>query len=515
MKRWFFALAFLVVGAVAGGLLTGSILRGQNGDGVTVQGPVGQTGLPKDLASYSPVVKRVLPAVVSIESKTKPRKVKAQQPNSRRRAPLDDQQLPDELRKFMEEFGRGPLEMPDEGPHVGFGSGFIVDPKGVILTNYHVVDGADQVEITLTDGRKFPSKEVHADPKSDLAIVRIEAKAPLAFLELGDSDAMEIGDRVLAVGAPFGLTGTVTAGIVSAKGRSGLRMNLYEDFLQTDAAINPGNSGGPLLNLEGKVIGINSAIKSRSGGFQGVGLAISSNMAKNVMEQLLKTGSVRRGYLGVQIKDLDDPDLAARLGVKGQGGVVVGQIFEGTPAAKGGLKEGDVITTVGGKAIKNGRELQRMVASLTPGKPVAVTVVREGKTQELSVTVEEQPAEFGTAAVPTPRRGTTSRESVKLDKLGIQVADLTPETAEELGYKEDDKGVVITRVEEDSPAAEKGLRRGMLIVRVDQKPVRSVSDLQRHVEKGVPDNGVLFKVRTPAGASDLVVVKPTESAKQQ
>src|SRR5438309_2148302 len=275
--------------------------------------------------SFRDVVKKVLPAVVSVESKAKPepRRTGAQNNPRRRVVPrLDDQQVPEDFRRFFEEFQR---RQEDEGPSeqfLGFGSGFIVDPKGIVLTNNHVVDGATEVEVTLHDGRKFVSKDIKTDEKTDLAIVRLDTKgASLPYLELGDSSAMEIGDRVLAVGAPFGLTGTVTSGIISAKGRYGLGLNKYEDFLQTDAAINPGNSGGPLVNLDGKVIGVNSAIKSRSGGFQGVGLAISSNMAKNVMEQLLKHGTVHRGFLGIQMQELD-PDVASRLGVPSDKGVL-------------------------------------------------------------------------------------------------------------------------------------------------------------------------------------------------
>src|SRR5205823_5715105 len=207
----------------------------------------------------------------------------------------------------------------EEGPSeqfIGFGSGFIVDPKGVVLTNNHVVDGATEVEVTLHDGRKFTSKDIKTDEKTDLAIVRLDTKgASLPYLELGDSASMEIGDRVLAVGAPFRLTGTVTSGIISAKGRYGLGLNKYEDFLQTDAAINPGNSGGPLVNLDGKVIGVTSAIKSRSGGFQGVGLAISSNEARKIMRRLHEHGVVRRGYLGVQIRDVEE-ETAKKYGLK-------------------------------------------------------------------------------------------------------------------------------------------------------------------------------------------------------
>ncbi|HEV3257625.1 MAG TPA: trypsin-like peptidase domain-containing protein, partial [Gemmataceae bacterium] len=258
MARWSIALVSLVAGGVAGVFLAGPLLQGQ--------APVPPV-FPKELSSYRDVVKRVLPAVVMIEVKAKPAATRKSGSGKRQSSPFDDQRIPDDLRKFFEgqpqQFGD-----EDDGPTMGLGSGFVVDPKGVILTNNHVVDGASEVEVHFKDGRTLVSKDIKTDSKTDLAIVRVEAQAALPYLELGDSDAMEIGDRVLAVGAPFGLDGSVTAGIISAKGRS-LHMNMYEDFLQTDAAINPGNSGGPLVNLEGRVIGIDSAIKSRSGGFQG------------------------------------------------------------------------------------------------------------------------------------------------------------------------------------------------------------------------------------------------------
>src|SRR5262245_37370465 len=240
MKRWSFLLACVVVAGVAGALFLNPLLQGQ-----ATAPPVA----PKELTSYRDIVKHVLPAVVSIEAKAKP-VGSPQQPAARRPLPFNDSRIPEEFRRFFEDMPRQPFDSMDEFPRLGFGSGFIVDPKGVILTNYHVVDGADQVEVELKDGRKFVSRDIKADAKTDLAIVRVTAKDPLPSLQLGDSDAMEIGDRVLAVGAPFGLTGSVTHGIISAKGRN-LKLNMYEDFLQTDAPINPGNSGGPLINLEG------------------------------------------------------------------------------------------------------------------------------------------------------------------------------------------------------------------------------------------------------------------------
>jgi serine protease Do len=312
----------------------------------------------------------VLPAVVSIEARTKtkrPKKANTGQPMQR-----DN----------------------DDAPPVGFGSGFLVDPSGVVVTNYHVVEDADVVEVQLRDGRKIVSKDIKTDPKSDLAIIRIETKTSLPFLEFGDSSEMEIGDRVLAVGAPFGLPGSVTAGIVSGKERS-LNVNMYEDFVQTDAAINPGNSGGPLVNLEGKVIGVNAAIKSRNGGFQGVGLAITSNLAKKVTEQLHKHGYMSRGYLGVNIKDVDSPEAATRLGLQEAAGVLVSAVYDDAPAAKAGCMRGDVIVSLGGKSIKDGRELQSIVASLPLNKPVEVIVMRDGRKKSLQITIEEQPREFG------------------------------------------------------------------------------------------------------------------------
>jgi serine protease Do len=496
MKRVPLMVCFLVAGAALGILLAGSLLQGQ------VPGVAAVSG---EVASYRDVVKKVLPAVVSIESRVKA--VKAKRPG--RRSPLEDQ-LPEEFRRFFEMPNLDDDEAPT--PHGGFGSGFLVDPKGIILTNHHVVDGADQVIVELRDGRKFTSKDVKSDPKTDLAIVKIDAKGPLPYLEMGDSSAMEIGDRVLAVGAPFGLTGTVTHGIISAKGRA-LHMNLYEDFLQTDAAINPGNSGGPLVNLEGKVIGINAAIKSRSGGFQGVGLAVASNMAKTVMAQLLKDGVVRRGYLGVQIKDIVDPEVAARLGLKeGEHGVLVTRVFSKTPGARAGLKDGDVIQSLGGKPVKDGRELQTVVAGLPLGKPVAVSVLRDGQHQTLSVTIEEQPRDYGMARVPLRRAPEPETDVVPMEKIGIEATDLTPETAEQLGYPEQLRGALVTKVESDGLAAGAGLRRGMVVTKVDKKAVASAKALKEALANASLEKGVLLQVHSPQGGTNYVLLKSGAAA---
>jgi serine protease Do len=337
------------------------------------------------LTSYRDIVRRVLPAVVSIEARVARKPLPGQPP------PIDG--IPKPNTPFEEPERR--QDAPTDDGNLGFGSGFIVDSSGVVLTNYHVVEGADEFEVQLTDGRKFVSQDFRADRKTDLAIIRLKPNRPLPAVELGDSEAMEIGDRVLAMGSPFGLRGSVTAGIVSAKGRS-LRLTNFEDFIQTDAAINPGNSGGPLVNMEGKVIGVTSAIKSRTGGFQGVALAIASNLARNALGQLLKTGVVHRGFIGAVVDDLD-PDSIARLAVKG--GVITKRVLADSPAHKAGLRAGDVITVIAGQPIRDSRDMQRIVADLPLDHDTVMTFIRNGQTLRIHVAVIDQPE-----IVEQPRR---------------------------------------------------------------------------------------------------------------
>jgi len=382
----------------------------------------------KGPANYRDIVKQVLPAVVDIESQAhslSKATLKKQSEQSPEQAL--DQDLPDELRHFLEMFpkhrahGRGQMEQP----RLGSGSGFIIDPSGVVVTAYHVVQGADRVTVKLQDGRRFISKNIKSDPMTDLAIVRIETKEKLPALQWGDSSAMDIGDRVLAVGAPFGLGGTVTQGIVSGKGRS-LRLNRYEDFIQTDAAINPGNSGGPLVNLEGKVIGVNSVIKTMSGGFQGIGLAVSSDLARQIVDELLKSGTVKRGFLGVQISMLS-PEIGARLGLKDQRGLLVAKVFANSPAAKAGLKEGDIITAWDGKAIESPTTLSFAVARHPVGKPAELGVWHDGKATKLEVTIAQQPAQFGSNEGSEERPATAENGRTWMQNLGVAVSDLTKE----------------------------------------------------------------------------------------
>jgi serine protease Do len=486
-KPYLAALLTLCLGVLAGGYVTGTISHGQTGRNLPT------AVIPKELTSYREVVKGVLPAVVSIESRAKARTNKAQ---ANRPPRLD------------EDFDGSPFGPGFGGaePRLGFGSGVLVDPKGIVLTNFHVVDGADQVIVTLKDGKKFTSKEIFGDSKTDLAIVKLNTQGKaLPYLDLGDSEAMEIGDRVLAVGAPFGLTGSVTSGIISAKGRYNLNMNMYEDFLQTDAAINPGNSGGPLVNLEGKVIGINAAIKTRNGGFQGVGLAVASNLAKNVMKSLVADGVVQRGYLGIQIRELAE-DVAKRLGVP-DGGVLVGQVFEKSPAELAKVKPGDVITSIAGRAVKDGRMLQTVVAGLPLKKSAEVRIIRDGQTLTVPVTIEKMPNEYGTVRTKVPQSVPSTPEAITVDNVGVQVADLSAEAAGEWGYGKSARGVLITGVKRGSIAAENGLRPGMLITKVDRKAVTDTAAARKALEGGSLSRGMLLQVQSPTGGTNYVMLR--------
>jgi serine protease Do len=475
------------------GMLFSDRLHGQN-----VPAPLPAV-MPKETGSYREVVKRVLPAVVSIEAKVTKKPVQANRP--RQQLPPN---VPEEFRRFFEGQDGGEQRFD---PNLGFGSGFVIDPSGVILTNFHVVDGADTLEVSFQDGRKFTTTDVRRDAKTDLAVLKIKADQPLPSLEFGDSDAMEVGDRVLAVGAPFGLAGTVTQGIVSAKSRQNLRLNQYEDFLQTDAAMNPGNSGGPLVNLEGKVVGINSAIKTRGGGSNGVGLAVSSNLAKDVSRQLLDGGSVKRGYLGVGVRAVD-ADLAARLGVPADGNaVVVTKVYDNTPAAKAGLKAGDAILSVGGVALKDVAALPRVVAKLPLGKPTEVIYVRDGKTFAQQVTIDEQPEDYGSAEKMTRSSSARVPTDAGVDVGGLTVTDLTPQLTGQLGFPRDAKGALIMGVERGSAAADVGLVRGLLIVKVDKTPISGVKDFQDAMAAASKEKGALLMVTRPNGESDFVVLK--------
>ncbi|MHC4460375.1 MAG: Do family serine endopeptidase [Planctomycetota bacterium] len=381
---------------------------------------------------------------------------------------------------------RSPRERQPERKYqqVAQGSGFIISPDGYIITSNHLVGEADKVTVKLGEDPDIEATVAGRDPDSDVAVIKIERK-DLAYLELADSDALEVGEWVIAIGNPFGLSHTVTAGIVSAKGRSGFRLATYEDFIQTDAAINPGNSGGPLLNLDGKVVGINTFIISRSGGNMGIGFAIPINMAKTISKELIETGKVVRGFLGVGIQDLD-PLLAASFGLKEDTkGVLVPNVRKGSAAEKAGLKHGDVIVEFEGKPIEKGKELQKRVGLLKPGAKVKIVVLRDGKRKTLSVKLGERPSAAEIAGAPPEA----------LEQLGFTVKDLTDELAERLGY-EGLTGVIVSRVESGSEAAKKGIIAGTLIMEVNRAQVKNTKEFNKAVEKAKEKGRVLLLIRT-------------------
>jgi len=389
------------------------------------------------------------------------------------------------------------LNRPHAVPRSGMGSGVIIDESGIVLTNNHVVAGGGKITVRLFDGRRFKATEVKSDPQPDLAIVRIEGADGFKAARLGDSDNTEIGDWVLALGQPFGLEGTVTAGIISAKGR-GIGITARENFLQTDAAINPGNSGGPLVNLNGEVIGINTAISSSSGGNQGVGFAVPINLAKWVGNQLVADGSVERAQLGVVIQRVTH-ELGEQFGVQAREGVLVTSVLPESAAATAGLKPGDVVLQFADKKITSPRQLQGIVERSTPGSAQELLVLRDGKQLTLSVTCHKQATDVVTTVGPAGQQGS------RFDALGLEAGPLDNEVAEQLGMAAA-KGVIITSVREGSPAERAGLAPGMVITQVNRRPVASVPELQAAIEKQSADRGVLLLIRTAAG-SRFVVLK--------
>jgi serine protease Do len=447
---------------------------------------------------------QILPSVVTIQHTTEPRRTQRRQPDvDEDFNPFGDSPFGDLFRNNPQ-FRRFFRDMPSipEGIQRSAGSGVVIDASGLILTNNHVVSGGGKIRVRLSDGREFEATEVKTDPATDLAIVRIEGAGKLRPARLGNSDDMQIGDWVLALGQPFGLEGTVTAGIISAKGR-GLGITERGNFLQTDAAINPGNSGGPLVNLDGEVIGINTAISSQSGGYQGVGFAIPINLAKWVSNQLAEHGSVKRAYLGVAIQPVSQ-DLAGQLGVGVREGVVVSQVYPNTPAAEAGLKEGDVVVAFDGKPVNNPRDLQLMVERTEIGAKRSLEVVRDGKRMRLQIVGREQPEDFGKVAADRATERDGEPSGTRFREVGVEVANLDAEVARQLGLKESE-GVVITSVDSGSPADEAGLTDGMVVLQVNRKPVKSVAEFKKAVSEKSLEEGLLFLVRTSEGTRFVVV----------
>ncbi len=422
--------------------------------------------------SYADVVDKTSPAVVRIESQIKANA-------------SDQSETPFGDNDFFKQFGI-PAPRQNQKPQIerGLGSGVIVSADGMILTNYHVINGAEKITVQTTDNKSLIAKVIGTDQPSDLAVIKIEGES-LPFLSLGNSDNVRIGDIVLAIGNPLGIGQTVTAGIISAKGRrTGLSDGSFEDFLQTDAPINRGNSGGALVNLNGELIGINSQILSSGGsggGSIGIGFSIPSNMAKSVMDQLVKSGKVSRGQLGVNIQPLT-PEIARALDLNSTDGVIVSGIKAGSAADKAGVKRGDIITAINGEKVDDGNVLRNKVAQTPPGSVVKLTIVRDGSRQELSVTLDESAPESAKTENPSKTEG-QSDKGQSTGKLGLSLQPLTPQIAKQLGIASETEGLVVTEVDPNGAAAEQGVGQGDVILEVNRQAVKSLDDVRSALEK--------------------------------
>lgn len=451
---------------------------------------------------FRDVAARTMPAIVSIETTTRPRQVEMEN------SPLNDDAFP--FREFFRndprfrEMFENPRRMMTPRRR-GEGSGFIIDSSGIIMTNNHVVQGADIVRVRLHDGREFTATDVKTDPRTDVAIIRIDAEGPLPTLKLGDSRKMQVGDWVLAFGTPFGLEMTVTQGIISGTSRHrGIAER--EDFLQTDAAINPGNSGGPLVNLQGEVIGINTAIASASGGYDGIGFAVPTHIAQWVGDQLVKNGEVKRGYLGTGIAAVD-AQTAQQFNVNVREGVIVKSVMPKSPAEKAGLETGDVIRSLNGEKVSDPPSLQGIVEQLSIGKSYKMEVIRDGEAKVLNVVIEAMPAQYTARssqddAAPQP-------EEHKYNDLGLQLSTLTPSLAEQLSLP-NMKGVVVTGVAEEGIAAAAGMESGDVIERVGSTPVASVEEFEAAIKPLLLKDGIVLHLRNQDGKRYVILKKTDE-----
>ncbi len=439
----------------------------------------------RERTSLAPMIKRVSPAVVNIYT-TK----------TVRQPPMISPLFED---PFFRQFFGSPFEnVPRERREQALGSGVIISEDGYILTNNHVVENADEIKVALANDKAvYDAKVIGTDPQTDIAVIKIEGKK-LPAMVIGDSDTLEVGDSALAIGNPFGVGQTVTMGIVSAKGRAGMGIVDYEDFIQTDAPINPGNSGGALVDVEGRLVGINTAIFSRSGGNNGVGFAVPVNLARFVMERLVTDGKVTRGYLGVMIQPVT-PDLAKAFDVTDAVGALVGQVNEGSPADKAGLKEGDVITQFNGKKVEDSRHLRLMVSQTPPDTDAKLEIIRDGKAKTLTVKVGELPKEGLARAGGSLQRGPGG------DVLdGVTVDDLDARTRRQFNIPNSVDGALVTQVDPTSSAAAAGLRPGDVIVEIDRKPVANADEAVRR-SKGIERDTVLLRVWSQSGSRYVVV----------
>jgi serine protease Do len=447
--------------------------------------------LPNAPQSFAPLARQLLPAVVNI-STSQNVQARAGRPD----APETPQAPPGSpFEEFFRDFFNrnrppgGPGGPGGPGPDAqrprraqSLGSGFIIDTSGLVITNNHVIDGADEINVILADNTSIRAELVGTDTRTDIALLRIRTDRPLTAVPWGNSDEASVGDWVLAIGNPFGLGGTMTAGIVSARGRD-IRQGLYDDFIQTDAAINRGNSGGPLFNMRGEVVGINTAIYSPTGGSIGIGFSIPSNLARNIAAQLADGGRVRRGWLGVNIQQVTE-EIAESLRVPGGArGALIARAQEGGPAAAAGIRSGDVVLRFNGAEVRDMRSLPRIVADTRVGATAPVVIWRDGREETVTITVGELPVEQAAAAAgPATPPGQPPRPA-ELAGLGLRVAPISAELRERFTLRAEQRGVVIVEVAPDSPGAERDLRAGDVIVEVQQERVNTVAELQERLER--------------------------------
>ena len=441
---------------------------------------------PHPATSFAPIAKRVSPNVVNIFTTRKARHFP---------------RLDEPLSQF---FGprQGDGSVPRQRREQSLGSGVILTGDGYIATNNHVVAAADTVKVVLPDGKEFTAKVIGTDPQTDLAVVKVDGKS-LPAITVTDSDNVDVGDIVLAVGNPFGVGQTVTSGIVSAKSRGGMGIVDYEDFIQTDASINPGNSGGALIDAEGRLIGINTAILSRTGGNQGVGFAVPVNLLRNVMDQLITTGKVTRGYLGVVIQPVT-PDLAQEFKLPDASGALVSEVTPGSPGAKAGLKEGDVITEFNGKKVADNQQLRFLAAQTQPGTKVPIKVLRDGKEQRLTVEVGELKNEGLAGGTMPNSRGEPELSADLLD--GVTVSDIDAQTRQQFNIPDEVKGAVVVEVDPDSPAAAAGLQPGDVIIEANRIAVANAREAIR-ATSGATGNRILLRVWSRGAVRYVTVEK--------
>jgi serine protease Do len=456
-------------------------------------------------SSFADLAAKVSPAVVNVSST---HVVESEGPSGMEGMPFNfppGSPFEEFFKQFQQQQGH---QKPSARKVHSLGSGFIIDASGYVVTNNHVVDGAKDIEVTLTDGSEYPAEVIGTDAKTDLALLKVESKTPLPFVSFGDSDKMRIGDWVMAVGNPFGLGGTVTAGIVSARGRD-IHEGPYDDFLQIDAAINQGNSGGPTFSTDGSVIGINTAIFSPSGGSVGIGFAIPSNLAKPIIAELKDQGHIDRGWLGVAIQPLT-PDLTQGMGLGTDKGALISSVQDNSPAAAAGLKSGDVVVRFGEREIESPKDLSRAVADTASGATVPVKVWRDGSERTVEVKIAEMKEEVASAAQPGEESGPAASNTV--DQLGATLAPVNDMTRQQFGLSEDAKGVVIADLEQDSALAEQGVRPGDVIERVNERKVANPGDVAKALREAEADKRSVAVMLIESDGNDrFVAVQISES----